>query len=201
MPVRRVPVPIPAPMCDDWEDDDDETDQAQPQLSTTQNTGFPSITTATSPNSEEENKRIWDNANLHVPTPMPTLILSPSAMSPAPPPPPGAFQPAMRILKRAAGTQNPPKTVTSPVGESIQEREERYAKARVRIFGDEPEASTKNGGDKDKSNRKQSGVQSSQVRVVRSPKGPPQTNGGVQSSNPGGFGERSGLPPPPTSKT
>lgn len=187
-------------MRDDWEDDDDESEQTLgPNPGTTHNSKSIPMTTAAISRNEDENKRIWDDANLHVPVPMPTLILSPSATSPVLPPPPGAFQPAMRILKRATGTHSPPKQVTSPVGESIQEREERYAKARVRIFGDDSEASTKTGGNNN-ANGKQSKTQSGQVRVIRSPKGPPQAHGEVESSSPSGFGERIRLPPP-NSKT
>ncbi|KAJ7679666.1 hypothetical protein B0H17DRAFT_79014 [Mycena rosella] len=48
-PATRAAIPV----CDDWEDDDDDADQP------------------------EDNQRIWDTANAQ--TPMPALILSPSS--------------------------------------------------------------------------------------------------------------------------
>ncbi|KAG5643532.1 hypothetical protein DXG03_000724 [Asterophora parasitica] len=88
---------------------------------------------------EENNQRIWEDANAKTPNPMPTLILSPSAIGPShvASPPPGAFQPTLRILKRpsnpGSNPTTPPPTLTST--ESLKEREARYQAARERIFG------------------------------------------------------------------
>jgi len=75
-------------------------------------------------------------------TPMPTL-LSPRTGS-AIFPPPAVFQPTMYILKRPTSSLPSPGNQMASLssGETLQDREARYAAARERIFGSEnPEKS------------------------------------------------------------
>ncbi|KAK0484660.1 hypothetical protein IW261DRAFT_1458042 [Armillaria novae-zelandiae] len=99
-----------APVRDDWEDDeDDETDAP----------------------TEEANQRLWNDANTKPAAPMPTVVSSST-------PPPGAFQPAMRILKRPGPVASAAHGGAAPSGgeeEEFREREARYQAARERIFG------------------------------------------------------------------
>ncbi|KAJ7476580.1 hypothetical protein FB451DRAFT_1396827 [Mycena latifolia] len=106
---RRAPAQkAPAPVCDDWEEDDGD-DAAEPPA-------------------PADNQRIWDTANAQAP--MPALIVSGAA------PPPAAFQPAMRILKRPAAPARAPVRPAAPE-ETLEAREGRYREARERIFGKE----------------------------------------------------------------
>ncbi|KAJ7445427.1 hypothetical protein FB451DRAFT_1412708 [Mycena latifolia] len=101
-----------------------------------------------------------------------------------------AFQLAMRILKRPAAPVPP----VGP-GETLKDREARYQKASVRIFGKEAERSgakeVERSGegdkDRDKEMEKKSGA-------ARDPRGPQPTTAAGQK----GFKARSGRPPPPT---
>ncbi|KAJ7442000.1 hypothetical protein FB451DRAFT_1190748 [Mycena latifolia] len=96
-----------------------------------------------------------------------------------------AFQLAMRILKR-------PAVPVPPVGpgETLKDREARYQKASVRIFGKEVERSGEGDKDRDKEMEKKSGA-------ARDPRGPQPTTAAGQK----GFKARSGRPPPPTTPT
>jgi len=72
-------------------------------------------------------------------TPMPTLLSSRTGSVIFPPP--AVFQPTMHILKRPASSSPSPgnrmASSSSSSGETIQDREARYAAARERIFGSE----------------------------------------------------------------
>jgi len=75
-------------------------------------------------------------------TPMPTLLSSRTGSAIFPPP--AVFQPTMHILKRPASSSPSPgnQMASSSSGDTIQDREARYAAARERIFGSEnPEKS------------------------------------------------------------
>ncbi|KAF8065058.1 hypothetical protein FPV67DRAFT_1501321 [Lyophyllum atratum] len=181
---RRPPAPV-QPVPDDWDDDDAE----EP---------------------EQDNQRIWEDANAKAPNPMPALIIAPSATSPHPvlSPPPGAFLHTMRILKRPSNSSNPstpPPNSTST--ESLKEREARYQAARERIFGAGEEsppasanASSQSLSSKDKRERRGPNPQNSQgVAVVRNPRGPAGANDG--RTPPRGFGEQRIKPPPVRDET
>ncbi|KAJ7323811.1 hypothetical protein DFH08DRAFT_886968 [Mycena albidolilacea] len=158
---RRPPVPkTVVPVSDDWEDDEELE--------------------------EEDNQRVWADANSRAP--MPSLIISGSSTtsSAAAPPPPAAFQPAMRILKRPsnAGPAAAPPPVAA--GETLKEREARYQAARERIFGSDSDGGASSPGDK--KDKKAGGV-------VRNPRGPAAPLDA--ETPPKGFTvRRSGNPPP-----
>lgn len=102
--------------------------------------------------------------NTKVAAPMPTLVTSRTGS--VIPPPAAAFQPALRILKRpqsSSPSQSNPATPPPP-GESIQEREARYAAARERIFGSESTADSQDTPPPKANN----------VKVIREPKAPEQ---------------------------
>ncbi|KAF9260748.1 hypothetical protein L218DRAFT_962328 [Marasmius fiardii PR-910] len=103
-----------AAVRDDWEDEEEEE--------------LPS---------DEGNKRMWEEANSKATTPMPEVSTS-SSRSITSPPPPGAFQPALKILKRPTNSTSmgQPRTPSPASSESLKEREIRYQEARNRIFGD-----------------------------------------------------------------
>ncbi|KAG6919143.1 hypothetical protein DXG01_008950 [Tephrocybe rancida] len=177
---------------DDWDDDEDDDE----------------------PVTEQDNQRIWEDANAKAPNPMPTLIIAPSATSASHivSPPQGAFQPTMRILKRPNSGAN--KSATPPPSssaESLREREARYQAARERIFGSESGASTPSGEEspgvlpqpinfKDKRERTKSSTPP--ATVVRNPRGP---TGNVETPTYRGFSGQRARPPssstPPHMKT
>jgi len=87
---------------------------------------------------EDDNQKIWEDANTRAP--MPELVLtSSSTASTVAPPPITAFQTPMRILKRPSASHNDPSAnaSASPGASShtLAEREARYQAARERIFG------------------------------------------------------------------
>ncbi|GLB39749.1 putative SUZ domain containing protein [Lyophyllum shimeji] len=186
---HRPPVPA-QPVRDDWEDDD-----------------------VDDPQTEQDNRRIWEDANARAPNPMPAVIISPSATSPhtVMSPPPGAFQPAMRILKRpSAPNSNPPTPPPASTStESLKEREARYQAARERIFGagEEPppgrEATTspkptssRDKREKDKQRRGSTPQNASGAGVARHPRGP--TGGSGETATPKGFDGHRAKPPSDT---
>ncbi|KAF8241073.1 hypothetical protein L208DRAFT_1383489 [Tricholoma matsutake] len=135
-----------APIPDDWEDDEDDEE----------------------PQNEDDNRRIWEDANTKSPNPMPALIISPSATSSRSvlSPPPGAFQPTMRILKRPSNSTSPTPPPSSSTSETIKQREARYQAARERIFREE----------NDTANSSSQPVRESKSpipnQIVRNPRGP-----------------------------
>ncbi|KAG7095695.1 hypothetical protein E1B28_006409 [Marasmius oreades] len=143
---------------DDWEDEEDEE----------------------SPN-DEANKRIWEKADSKAPTPMP-VVSTTSSRSVTSPPPPGAFQPALKILKRPTSAINVhPRTPSPASSESLKEREARYQEARSRIFGDADSGSESK--------------LSLATNITRNPYGPSSS----QASAADGFGKR-GAPAPPSAR-
>ncbi|KAG5652655.1 hypothetical protein H0H81_004211 [Sphagnurus paluster] len=184
---RRRPSAPAQPIPDDWDDDEPEE-----------------------PQTEEDNQRIWEDANAKEPNPMPALIISPSSTSSNQvlSPPLAAFKPKMRILKRPVSntSSNPTTPSSSTLAESLQEREARYQEARDRIFGsaDGSKSPTSDTNMNDSSNspnsskdRRERRGQLSQntngVEVIRNPRGPP----GVSADNfpPKGFGGERAKPP------
>ncbi|KAI0726941.1 hypothetical protein C8Q72DRAFT_887045 [Fomitopsis betulina] len=113
-PVVKAKTPA-AVVRDSWDDDDDEEGTEE----------------------EETPQTLWENANKKAP--MPELVISGSGTGLAFPPPPAAFQPALKILKRATtGPALPSSSAPSPadVQKSYAEREAKYQAARQRIFND-----------------------------------------------------------------
>ncbi|KAF5325237.1 hypothetical protein D9619_009868 [Psilocybe cf. subviscida] len=171
---------------DDWEmDDDDEADTMTPIAV------------------EEQNKRIWEDANTKPQHPMPKVVMSRGASAPVTSPSlPLNQPPPMRILKRPSATPAQVKQIASP-GESFQEREARYQAARERIFGtSSPDAA---GATTPKDTQKKasgsaspsSGPQvSPATKVIRDPRGPPNQSSVASDSR--GFGERTAQKPPMT---
>jgi len=136
---------------------------------------------------EEDNQRIWDNANKHVPMPQ-LVVTSPRTGSVSSVvPPASAFQPSIRILKRSAvptQTSAGDGSPTSATSGSFAERSARYNAARERIFAGttEPGVSTREDG--------------AASTIIRNPKGPEHAQGpngpGREGSGSHGFGSRAG---------
>ncbi|KAG6841838.1 hypothetical protein C0991_006245 [Blastosporella zonata] len=196
-PTSRHKVPAQA-VPDDWDDEEEEE-----------------------PANEEDNQRIWEDANAKAPNPMPTLIIAPSATSAnhVVSPPQAAFLPTMRILKRPSSAVNS-KSATPPPSssaESLKEREARYQAARERIFGPDSGASTPTGEEpsmrsptssqpinfKDRHERLRTSPPP--AAVIRNPRGPPSESINSETTTPRGFsGQRAKPPssstPPPTAE-
>ncbi|KAK2460829.1 hypothetical protein APHAL10511_007299 [Amanita phalloides] len=146
MSPKRTSSPVP----DEW--DNDEWEEAE---------------------DEEENRRIWDEANTKSQAPMPSIISSTHPL-----PPPAAFQPALRILKRPSPTPpSAPSSASTQDPSDLKDREARYQAARDRIFGTLAPSPPP------------------PVRVVRAPRGPTdnQTNEPGQTAK--GFAQRGGSQP------
>ncbi|KAJ3567937.1 hypothetical protein NP233_g6038 [Leucocoprinus birnbaumii] len=161
---RKAPI---TQVRDDWEDDDEDDvggdeivieDNVEPSPRPS-----PPTRARTLPNDEDKNKKIWEAANKQVVTPMPTLVSTRTGS--VIPPPAAAFQPAMRILKRpSSSSPSQNSSVTSPPpGETLQEREARYAAARERIFGSESSESLPAAPKPTSPNN---------VKIIREPKAP-----------------------------
>jgi len=108
---------------DDWEDDDDDDE----------------------PQTEQDNKRIWETANAKAPNPMPDLIISGPSTSTyhITSPPQSVLQPMMRILKRPPSNTGQTPSPAPLTADSLKERETRYQEARERIFGfEQPDSDT-----------------------------------------------------------
>ncbi|KJA23854.1 hypothetical protein HYPSUDRAFT_560831 [Hypholoma sublateritium FD-334 SS-4] len=170
---NRLRASAPTIVPDDWELDDEEEEEA---------TGI---------SLEEKNKQIWEDANLKIHHPMPTLVISRGAStSVSTPSLPLNQPPPMKILKRPSASASPSSTNTStPVGETFREREARYQVARERIFGvsseqaaDSADPATKAQGSSRKANSPASPL-SPATKVVRNPRGPPNTTSGAVPEN------------------
>ncbi|KAF5350593.1 hypothetical protein D9756_008676 [Leucocoprinus leucothites] len=183
----RKPVVTPAQVRDDWEDDDDDendvkgTEELKEELSPSSS---PKNRVHALPVEEGTNKKIWEAANSQDSAPMPALLSSRTGS--VIPPPAGAFQPAMRILKRpqsssSSASQGSPATSPPPTGESLHEREARYAAARERIFG-------LDGSDESVAT---SPKLSNNVKIIREPKAPDSAPGKQQAQS-AGFRGRGG---------
>lgn len=88
---------------------------------------------------ERSHRRPGSSMRRNKKAPMPELVISGSGTGLAFPPPPAAFQPALKILKRATtGPALPSSSAPSPadVQKSYAEREAKYQAARQRIFND-----------------------------------------------------------------
>ncbi|RDB17228.1 hypothetical protein Hypma_001746 [Hypsizygus marmoreus] len=209
-PTRTAPrAPVPktkVPVRDDWEEDDDDDEEA-------------------GEGDEQGNQRIWNDAyisssrsrvrpallipipprNAKQSTPMPALILSPSVQHPVLSPPPGAFQPAMRILKRPSSSTsaNANANPTTPSGETLKEREARYQVARERIFGEGSASGNSNAssgslGSKERGAERKERKERTGVNVVRNPKGPGDAQERGKDGDdaiPRGFGGQRAGPP------
>jgi len=132
--------------------------------------------------------------------PMPSLVISRNSTTIALTPSLPLHQPPqMRILKRPSPTTTAvPSASSVAAGGTLREREARYQAARERIFGvpgDESLQNTvdKNNGESKKASRTSS--YNSSVKVVREPRGPPNTND-TKEGNSRGFVERRGKQPP-----
>jgi len=135
--------------------------------------------------SEEDNQKIWDDANKRAP--MPQLVVTSGPVSSVVPPA-SAFQPPIRILKRSAaptqnyaGDESPASAINAG---TFAERSARYNAARERIFAGTTEGSVGSGD----------GVPGPVSAIIRNPKGPEYTQGphGQGSEGSLGFGGRAG---------
>jgi len=141
---------------------------------------------------ETDSQKIWETANTK--SPMPQLVISRSSTSTTvvPPPPPAIIQAPMRILKRPAPTTTPPNTSSassSPVPQTLAEREAKYQEARERIFGS-PKLSDQDGPTTGTPSPKPAS------NAIRNPAGPDADAPGHDSSVSQGFGVRRGRGPP-----
>lgn len=192
---NRLKASAPAIVRDDWELDDEEEEEH------------------TGTSLEEKNKQIWEDAcvyvllrgthaiyltccslqdsNSKVHHPMPTLVISRGASTSVSTPSLPLNQPApMKILKRPSASSTPSSTNSStPAGETFREREARYQVARERIFGVSSEqaaeganAATKAEGSSKKANSPVSPLPPA-TKVVRNPRGPPNTTSGAVPEN------------------
>ncbi|KAH9994544.1 hypothetical protein BJV74DRAFT_884098 [Russula compacta] len=132
---------------------------------------------------EEDNQRIWDDANKKVP--MPQLVVTTPRMGSIPSvvPPAAAFQSPIRILKRSAAPTQRCASDDSSVSASTKtfaERSARYNAARERIFADTTETSAGEGG--------------AVSAIIRNPKGPEHAQEPNRNDRGGsrGFGTRAG---------
>ncbi|KAF9484100.1 hypothetical protein BDN70DRAFT_872993 [Pholiota conissans] len=181
------PKAAPVAVKDDWEDDDEEEEDSS---------------------LEDKNRQLWEDANNKEHHPMPAVVISRGvSASITTPTLPLNQPPPMRILKRPSASPSPSTTnVSTPTGETLQEREARYQAARERIFGGAQEAGGESTEGKKNPPSKKSGSQStsptpsnsspnssaSTTKVVRNPRGP--SNSSSVSVN--GFGERKKVVPP-----
>jgi len=113
--------------------------------------------------SEEDNQKIWDDANNKAPMPQLVVTSSRTGSLPSVVPPASAFQSPIRILKRSvAATQRGANddSPTSVLTGTFAERSARYDAARERIFAGTTEGGTAVG----------EGV--AVATIVRNPKGP-----------------------------
>ncbi|KAF7305559.1 Cytochrome P450 [Mycena chlorophos] len=132
-------------------------------------------------------------SNAHTPAPMPAVVMA-SSSAPIVPLAPAAFQPQMRILKRSPNaTPSPSATpAATPPGESLKEREARYAAARERIFGKEdtsPVVLTPEEKKRAKEREKEKEKKAPSSSISRNPKGPSDAAAG-DSSPKAGFASR-----------
>nr|GAT57936.1 predicted protein [Mycena chlorophos] len=198
--VQRTPAGAPR-VVDDWEDDEDDVEEEAAMLEQQptaegrrSGSGIPTSGRGGAPG---RNRVLWDAANAHTPAPMPAVVMARTASSssaPIVPLAPAAFQPQMRILKRSPNATPSPSVTpaATPPGESLKEREARYAAARERIFGKEepspvvltPEEK-KRAKEKEKKALQQQPPSSS---ISRNPKGPSDAAG--DSSPKAGFASR-----------
>ncbi|KAF8960945.1 hypothetical protein BDZ97DRAFT_1277599 [Flammula alnicola] len=175
----------PIAVRDDWELDDDEEEDVGRSV-------------------DEQNKRIWEDANTKEHHPMPALVISRgTSASVTTPSLPLNQPPAMRILKRPSASPSQSSTnVNATTGETLQEREARYQAARERIFGSSSEETPENGDKKSNPTFKKATTStlpppSPATKAVRDPRGP--SNGAANASGKSedkGFGERKKLAPP-----
>ncbi|KAI9508263.1 hypothetical protein F5148DRAFT_935399 [Russula earlei] len=134
---------------------------------------------------EEDNRRIWDNANDKAPMPQLVVTSTRTGSVSSVVPPATAFQPPIRILKRsAAPTQqcaSDDSPATASTSGSFAERSARYNAARERIFAGAAESASLDEG----------GVGQISA-IVRNPKGPENTQGpnGQGKEGSQGFGAR-----------
>ena len=124
---------------------------------------------------------------------MPELVVSGSGSGVALPPPPAAFQPALKILKRATtGPASPSPTTPSSaeVQKSYAEREAKYQAARQRIFNEaaRPDVSS-DATSAATQTRDPLPVDTGSVGVIRAPRGPAADAGSTSSR---GFGGKRG---------
>ena len=140
--------------------------------------------------------------NTKSPHPMPALIISPSATSSRTiiSPPPGAFQPAMRILKRPSNSNSPTTPSAATPSETIKEREAKYQAARERIFGEEDGTSYSSSQSAQESKSPAPAQDKSIVSIVRNPRGPGDygIDDGTGQNTARGFGRHpEGVKSPP----
>ncbi|KAI0249785.1 hypothetical protein BJV78DRAFT_1129140, partial [Lactifluus subvellereus] len=135
--------------------------------------------------SEEDNQKIWDDANKKAPMPQLVVTSSGTGSISSVVPPASAFQSPIRILKRSvAPTQHSANddSPTSALTGTFAERSARYNAARERIFAGTTEGSTA------------IGEGGAVAAIVRNPKGPEHAQGpnGRDKEGSQGFGTRVG---------